>query len=391
MACRRETMNRYQSSFGPPPPPSPGPWTPTSISSFDSRRDSVASSQASMSSLGSCMSDYSGPLTPISDERGSFFHQEHRFEQVLHVQPVTPKITTSWDAIHLTNPSAFTPTPLVQYQFDTHEDVYPLTDMDANIISLDNPLWGSADLTPSWNENPQTIWDPNMPPAINLDDRCMSDEALHGFTDTNVSSTPLVTQAFCDNSGFPPSPQEVMRKGEQPLEFKRESDPEEEGEPYYVGPTGGKTPKKGRTIPDTAKKQPKTRVRRRADARRSVPAIIPKSIYSCTWQGGCGKSYQRREHRKRHVETVHLKKDMFRCVIDKCKDKGPFRMDNYKAHWLTHVTPGNCARNTQLSRDAVVQILRGNSEVSKHADKIIASIDKKLGEEATGRTTRAIR
>jgi hypothetical protein len=70
----------------------------------------------------------------------------------------------------------------------------------------------------------------------------------------------------------------------------------------------------------------------------------------CTDKNGKKKMFKRREHAKRHVDTVHLKKKQFRCWVPGCTTQPFTRSDNLTTHLKsTHGKKSVSSRNRYVS------------------------------------------
>lgn len=78
--------------------------------------------------------------------------------------------------------------------------------------------------------------------------------------------------------------------------------------------------------------------------KRAPPPYSADNKHICTWPG-CGWSFKRFEHLKRH-SLIHSKERNFVCEFPACGKKFS-RSDNFAAHWKTHVKKGaNAALST---------------------------------------------
>ena len=84
-------------------------------------------------------------------------------------------------------------------------------------------------------------------------------------------------------------------------------------------------------------------------------AVIESNKYACEYadcvdKTGRRKMFKRREHAKRHVDTVHNKKRQFTCWVPGCST-GPFtRSDNLNTHLKqTHGKKSNSSRNRYVA------------------------------------------
>jgi zinc finger protein BrlA len=70
--------------------------------------------------------------------------------------------------------------------------------------------------------------------------------------------------------------------------------------------------------------------------------VIEGNKYACEFQDCVDKNgklrmFKRREHAKRHVETVHKKRNQFKCWVPECATPPFTRNDNLKMHKKTHL------------------------------------------------------
>lgn len=83
--------------------------------------------------------------------------------------------------------------------------------------------------------------------------------------------------------------------------------------------------------------------------------IIEGNKYACEFadcmdKNGKRKMFKRREHAKRHVDTVHLKKKQFRCWVPGCTTQPFTRSDNLTTHLKsTHGKKSVSSRNRYVS------------------------------------------
>jgi hypothetical protein len=83
--------------------------------------------------------------------------------------------------------------------------------------------------------------------------------------------------------------------------------------------------------------------------------IIEGNKYACEFadcidKNGRRKMFKRREHAKRHVDTVHLKKKQFRCWVPGCATQPFTRSDNLTTHLKsTHGKKSVSSRNRYVS------------------------------------------
>jgi hypothetical protein len=303
--------------------PTSGLLTPPILYNLDTRRDSVASAHTSMS-FGSCMSDYSMPVTPTHGEspipgRGVTEVMPYELGQGLHDQPfhglpMEPKSFSGTDdhlygpwalstpdtsmSLHNTNTSTQAPGCF----FETH--AAPQLNFDIPITSSVASSWGGWSTTvdagtsrhwnnhastfgmpeggaqPFWSEQVQMEQAPHMimlPHAGGMTEA--EDEYVHVEPATSVASTEdgfiqVPPRYFSDSESFEDlgrpfeqSPQEVFFKREtSPLSLKQESDIEDHVErptrSIHMTSTGGKTVKREqRSLSDLTRRKSHRRSR----------------------------------------------------------------------------------------------------------------------------------
>lgn len=297
------SQEEYQAS--PSTMPTSGLLTPPILYNLDTRRDSIASAHTSMS-FGSCMSDYSMPVTPTHGEspisgRGVTEAMPYDLGQDLHDQPFhgLPMESKSFPGPddHLYGSWALnTPDTSMSLQnanhntqasgcfFETH--AAPQLNFEIPITSSANSPWESwstavdAGSNRHWNHHASTFGMPEggaqsfwteqvqieqaphimmLPPSGGIADT--EDEYVHvepaaSVPNTENSFVMVAPPYFSDSESFEDlgrpfaqSPQEVFFKEEKsPLSVKQESDNEDHVDrptrSIHMTSTGGKTVKK---------------------------------------------------------------------------------------------------------------------------------------------------
>ncbi|KAF2247080.1 hypothetical protein BU26DRAFT_341348 [Trematosphaeria pertusa] len=300
--------------------PSSGFLTPPSPYNLEVRRDSIASSQSSMSSFASSMSNYSLPATPTyvqspmteegfidvtgydlsQDMQGHIFHGLP-MEPQTKMMPSEEGLPGSWMMVpHAPN---LTTNPTIQIQphgiLSTAEDlIHPHlaepASMDSVMVSTPEPSWGHLpaavfpDSGSPWDngflqpivpedsmrafwaaqiQQPQRLQTPTMIPS----DSMLVSENSYVHVDPESMTD---TDSF-DNAGasMPHSPQEVTFKRENSPPLQHDSDAEHRASSLRrsvymsaVSPTGGKTIVKKERRPGGSSKKPHTRHGKRSDS-----------------------------------------------------------------------------------------------------------------------------
>lgn len=361
------------------------PWTPPASVSSEVRRDSVASTQASLSSTTSRMSDYTGPLTPVTDDSYMdgmpYFHQSRLSTNALsgpRFESDGQAIYDSWQFVTPTHTEEFVPTYVSPQTFVSKEDnLYPLhdilehTSLATDISPCNNSSWGvnpmssQPDSASIWGihgcepvvptHDFQGMFDPQGHTEVNLS--IVTSGLGHDYNRIESPELAVQTPSTLDHLSFSPEP--FFKKEPSPI-FRQESATES----YYVGPTGGKVPKKTRRA-----------VKSKKQATVTTAKVIPKPRHPCPVLN-CGRTFARTEHRKRHIDS-HKDERPYGCMIENCPKRFG-RRDNYKDHYFTHVIkPGaDRGRNSRLPIEEIEQIVRFH-DVNGDSDKIIQSIRTK--------------
>ncbi|KAF2641931.1 hypothetical protein P280DRAFT_288397 [Massarina eburnea CBS 473.64] len=252
---------------------------------MEMRRDSVASSQSSMSSFASCMSEYSGPITPTAppsptNEEGfvdvmayHFGHglQSHTFHGLPMDHPT--KVVTSdehmpgpWQLVpHRMDVNEPIPNPFAQQMIPTDGEISQ--SHMADDTGLETTMTMSSTVGSPWvNISSSSFhadlgrqWDHHGPGQVISDDHMQmlwptdmhtasSSHSMMAVAGSYIEPVYFPSSDAFDNSAFPQSPQEVSFKREASEVLKQESDTEEvftrSRLSIAVTPKGGKTVKK---------------------------------------------------------------------------------------------------------------------------------------------------
>lgn len=149
------------------------------------------------------------------------------------------------------------------------------------------------------NQNLNQYSIPQMPQFIPASNRIM-----------NVKNNPLVEQQHIANLPVQTIPQNTPMPSENQISNI---------EPHLITPPGNK-----RTSTTAAKPHNKNK------KKNSATKSNKEKIYQCEY---CEKSFNRAEHRKRHVRSIHTQEKPFVCQL--C-DKKFSRSDNLKQHIKVH-------------------------------------------------------
>jgi hypothetical protein len=365
---------------------SPGFLTPPSP--YEGRRDSNASSQASMSSFASYSSDFSIPATPTygpSPLGGSFVDIMSEIPMNgLLTHPLQKGLAPGegfddWTMVQSTEQSAPHSSPFhPQSMLPTTGDFGSLLQAQSGEHHhLNGSSWGN-DTTLSWSDARQTVFpfDGRLPEQCTLwSNEMLQPQSMFGQTMTpsaslllndnyvQVSSDPYDSSTSFDNAGlsFPQSPQEVCFKREDSVLVKQEPGLDEMDlrprRSIHVSRTGAKSIVKEGGIPKKKKKKSKASKARDyliyhsghlIDVRTEVERAGPdhpwqpieratRSECQCTWEDEngvrCPKIFKRQEHMKRHHRT-HDGDAEHSCLL--CMKKFG-RNDNCQDHYYTHV------------------------------------------------------
>ncbi|KAK4215019.1 hypothetical protein QBC37DRAFT_139557 [Rhypophila decipiens] len=106
--------------------------------------------------------------------------------------------------------------------------------------------------------------------------------------------------------------------------------------------------------------------------------VIPKAArYFCEWPG-CERNYQRKEHMKRHMDSIHLN-----IKTEECQwcDHGSNRGDNFKTHLEKHLRAESKSPRVKVVTDPVerAKIDQVLAEISSRPRKAVKSAPKRAG------------
>lgn len=151
------------------------------------------------------------------------------------------------------------------------------------------------------NQNLNQYSIPQMPQFIPASNRMM-----------NVKNNPLVEQQHIANLPVQPIPQNTPMPSENQISNI---------EPHLISPPGNRRTSTTATKPNNNNNKKK---------KNSATKSNKEKIYQCEY---CEKSFNRAEHRKRHIRSIHTQEKPFVCQL--C-DKKFSRSDNLKQHIKVH-------------------------------------------------------
>lgn len=287
----------------PPMVPSSRFLTPPSPYTAETRRDSIVSSQSSISFAGG-MSDFPGPVTPTyaqspMTEEGflgimAYNLDQESQSQMFHGLPMSyqPKLPGADQSLYsLWKPMPHSPelNNIQLMPFQSQVVLPPSGDflqntlagdieLDMATVAMIDPPWSNlstaahAGIGKRWNdptvreENMQVFWINQMQQAQSIQMQSVIPSgpvADVGNDDAHVEAEQFIESRSFDSyaSSFPPSPQEISYKIGNSLPVKHEPDTAVTSprlkRSIYVSPTGGKSVKKERRAGTSSKKRSK--------------------------------------------------------------------------------------------------------------------------------------